>query len=137
MEHVTSKFDPKVFYRHYNAHDFASLEAYVLPDIRVNGEVWGLARYQHRLEAVVAAFLDYQWHLDSLLADGDWLGGSVHRPGDTFGTTPRRYLDRSAGHDARVRVLPLRREQDRGGMDARRQPLYLFIVAHQQRPFSR
>lgn len=65
MEHVTSKFDSKAFYRRYNAHDFASLEA------------------------VVAAFLNYQWHLDSLLADGDWLGGSVHRPEDTFGTIPR------------------------------------------------
>lgn len=89
MEHITSKFDPKAFYRRYNAccnaHDLASLEAHVLPDIRVNGDVWGLARYQQGLEAVVAALPDYQWHLDGLLADGDWLAARFTDRGTHWG----------------------------------------------------
>lgn len=97
MELVTSDFDPKAFSRRSNAccnaHDVASLDAFVLPDIRVNGEFWGLARYQHGLEAVVMAFPDYQWHLDDLLADGDWLAARftdrrTHLEGD--GTLPNR-----------------------------------------------
>ena len=89
MEHANSTSDPKAFYRRYNAccnaHDFAGLGEFVAPDVRVNGEVWGLARYQQGLEAVITAFPDYRWHLDGLLADGDWLAARFTDQGTHLG----------------------------------------------------
>ena len=69
--------DNKALYRRYNArcnaHDFGSLGEFFAEDVVVNGEPQGLAGYREGLAAVAAAFPDYRWRLDHLLAEGDWL----------------------------------------------------------------
>ena len=65
------------WYRQYNElcnqHRFDQLGQYVHQDVRVNGEVQGLADYVAGLKAVVVAFPDYRWDLQHLLVDGDWI----------------------------------------------------------------
>jgi predicted ester cyclase len=65
------------WYRQYNElcnqHRFGELVDYVHSDVRVNGEVQGLADYVAGLEAVVTAFPDYRWELQHLLVDGGWI----------------------------------------------------------------
>ena len=82
--------DNKAFYRHYNArcntHDFESLGEFVAEDVVVNGEPVGLAGYREGLAAVVAAFPNYQWRIDHLIAEGDWLAARFADSGTHRGT---------------------------------------------------
>ena len=81
------------FYRRYNAacndHRFDRLGEFVAEDVRVNGEVQGLAGYVAGLREVVGAFPDYRWDVRHLLVDGDWVAAhfvdtGTHR-GPAFG----------------------------------------------------
>jgi aspartyl-tRNA synthetase len=67
----------KAMYRRYNdrcnAHDFHTLGEFVAEDVRVNGQSQGLERYIQGLSDVVAAFPDYHWRLDQLLAEEEWI----------------------------------------------------------------
>jgi predicted ester cyclase len=78
------------FYRRYNStcneHRFDRLNAFVVDDVQVNGEVQGLASYVNGLEEVVRAFPDYQWELRHLLVDGDWLSAHLIDTGTHRGT---------------------------------------------------
>jgi steroid delta-isomerase-like uncharacterized protein len=80
----------KALYRRYNAlcnaHDFDSLGEFVAEDVVVNGEPQGLAGYREGLAAVATAFPDYQWRLEHLLAEGDWLAAHFADSGTHCGT---------------------------------------------------
>lgn len=69
--------ETKRFYRRYlaclNAHDVDLLGELVAEDVVVNGSPRGLAGYQDGLRRVIAAFPDYHWQLQHLLAEDDWL----------------------------------------------------------------
>jgi predicted ester cyclase len=71
--------DLLVFYRRYlqrcNEHRFHELGEFVADD--VNGPTEGLSRYIAGLCAVVEAFPDYQWELQRLLVDGQWLAARL------------------------------------------------------------
>lgn len=64
-------------YRRYlscvNAHAFEHLGTFVAPDVRVNGEACGLVAYECGLAHVIHAFPDYNWHLDQMIVQGNWL----------------------------------------------------------------
>jgi steroid delta-isomerase-like uncharacterized protein len=82
--------DNKALYRRYNAccnaHDFESLGEFVAEDVVVNGEPVGLAGYREGLAAVVAAFPNYQWRINHLIAEGDWLATHFADSGTHRGT---------------------------------------------------
>jgi predicted ester cyclase len=78
------------FYRRYNAlcnaHDFDRVGEFVAPDVRIDGEPRGLARYADALREVVRAFPDYRWDLRHLLVDGDWIAAHFLDTGTHGGT---------------------------------------------------
>jgi predicted ester cyclase len=51
----------------------------------VNGPTEGLSRYIAGLRAVVEAFADYQWELQRLLVDGQWLAARLYGIGTHTG----------------------------------------------------
>ena len=75
------------FYRRYlqrcNEHRFDELGEFVAED--VNGPMEGLSRYVAGLHAVVEAFPDYQWELQRLLVDGEWLAARLYETGTHTG----------------------------------------------------
>jgi predicted ester cyclase len=77
-----------VFYRRYlkrcNERRFDELGEFVADD--VNGPTEGLIRYVAGLRAVVEAFPDYQWELQRLLVDGQWLAARLYGTGTNTGT---------------------------------------------------
>jgi predicted ester cyclase len=80
--------DLLVFYRRYlkrcNEHRFDELGEFVAED--VNGPREGLIRYVAGLRAVVEAFPDYQWELQRLLIDGQWLAARLYGTGTHTGS---------------------------------------------------
>lgn len=80
----------RAIYRRYldrcNAHDVGSLGEFVTDDVRVNGQAQGLEVYVQGLAGVVAAFPDYHWRLDQLLAEGEWLAARFTDSGTHRGT---------------------------------------------------
>jgi len=69
-----------------NAHDFDGLGEFVTEDVRANEESLGLERYIQGLADVAAAFPDYHWRLDHLLAEGDWICARFTDSGTHRGT---------------------------------------------------
>ena len=71
--------DLLAFYGRYlqrcNEHRFDELGEFVADD--VNGPTEGLGRYIAGLHAVVDAFPDYQWELQHLLVDDQWLDRGI------------------------------------------------------------
>jgi predicted ester cyclase len=71
--------DLLAFYGRYlqrcNEHRFDELGEFVADD--VNGPTEGLGRYIAGLHAVVDAFPDYQWELQHLLVDDQWLAARL------------------------------------------------------------
>jgi predicted ester cyclase len=80
--------DLLVFYRRYlkrcNEHRFDELGEFVAED--GNGPREGLIRYVAGLRAVVEAFPDYQWELQRLLIDGQWLAARLYGTGTHTGS---------------------------------------------------
>jgi predicted ester cyclase len=77
----------QVFYGRYlkrcNEHRFDELGEFVADD--VNGPTQGLSRYIAGLHAVVEAFPDYQWDLQRVLVDGQWLAARLYGTGTHTG----------------------------------------------------
>ncbi|MEJ7838798.1 MAG: ester cyclase [Thermomicrobiales bacterium] len=73
-----------------SAHEFGTLGEFVAADVRVNGEACGLEKYIEGLSDIAAAFPNFHWRIEQLLAEGDWLAArftdtGTHRiepPGD-------------------------------------------------------
>jgi predicted ester cyclase len=67
----------KAWYHRYNelcnAHRFDELDAFVAPDVVVNGEQQGFDGYVAGLRAVVDAFPDYRWDLRHLVVEPPWI----------------------------------------------------------------
>jgi predicted ester cyclase len=67
------------FYTRYlmlcNEHRFDELGEFVAD--HVNGPTEGLSRYIAGLQAVSQAFADYQWDLQQLLVDDQWLAARL------------------------------------------------------------
>jgi predicted ester cyclase len=86
MEHTRE--DLQVLYDRYlqacNEHRFDELDEFVSE--HVNGAAEGLGRYVAGLQAVVAAFPDYQWQLHRLLVDDVWLAALLTGTGTHTGT---------------------------------------------------
>ncbi len=76
-----------VFYDRYlqrcNEHRFDELGEFVADE--VNGPEEGLKNYVDGLHAVVEGFPDYQWDLQRLLIDGDWLAARLYGTGTHTG----------------------------------------------------
>ena len=76
-----------VFYDRYlqrcNEHRFDELGEFVADE--VNGSEKGLKNYVAGLHAVVEGFPDYQWDLQRLLIDGDWLAARLYGTGTHTG----------------------------------------------------
>ena len=79
--------DLLAFYRRYlkrcNEHRFDELGEFVADD--VNGPTEGLRRYSDGLRAVVEAFPDYQWELQRLLVDDQWMAARLYGTGTQTG----------------------------------------------------
>jgi predicted ester cyclase len=79
--------DLLVFYGRYlkrcNEHRFDELGEFVADD--VSGTTEGLSRYITGLRAVVEAFPDYQWELQRLLVDDQWLAARLYGTGTHTG----------------------------------------------------
>ena len=62
-------------YRHYldrcNEHCFGELDAFVAPDVHVNGVRVGIHEYGAGLAGVVELFPDFRWTLEELVVEGD------------------------------------------------------------------
>ena len=75
------------FYDRYlqrcNEHRFDELGEFVADD--VNGGAEGLNSYIAGLRAVVQGFPDYQWDLQRLLIDGQWLAARLYGAGTHAG----------------------------------------------------
>jgi predicted ester cyclase len=76
------------FYARYlmrcNEHRFDELGEFVADD--VNGPTGGLSRYIAGLRAVSQGFADYQWDLQQLLVDNQWLAARLYGSGTHTGT---------------------------------------------------
>jgi predicted ester cyclase len=76
------------FYARYltrcNEHRFDELGEFVADD--VNGPTEGLSRYIAGLRAVSQGFADYQWDLQQLLVDNQWLAARLYGSGTHTGT---------------------------------------------------
>ena len=76
------------FYRRYldrcNEHRLDELGEFVADE--VNGPREGLSRYIAGLRAVIEAFPDYQWDLQRVLADGQWLAARLYGTGTHTGS---------------------------------------------------
>lgn len=85
---MESEADLQTFYRRYlqrcNEHRFDELGEFVDDD--VNGPSEGLSRYVAGLRAVVEAFPDYQWDLQRLLVDDQWLAARLNGSGTHAGS---------------------------------------------------
>jgi predicted ester cyclase len=106
--------DLLVFYSRYlkrcNEHRFDELGEFVADD--VNGPTKGLSRYIAGLRAVIEAFPDYQWELQHLLVDGQWLAARLYGTGTHTG--PFRGIA-ATGRVIRTQELVIysnRRQQD-------------------------
>jgi len=108
--------DLLVFYRRYlqrcNEHRFDELGEFVADD--VNGPTEGLSRYIAGLHAVVEAFPDYQWELQRLLVDGQWLAARLYGTGTH--TRPFRGIA-ATGRVIRTQELVIYRTVDRKIVD--------------------
>jgi predicted ester cyclase len=75
------------FYDRYlqrcNEHRFDELGEFVADD--VNGPAEGLSCYVAGLHAIVEGFPDYQWDLQRLLIDGQWLAARLYGAGTHTG----------------------------------------------------
>jgi len=80
----------RAWYRRYNelcnAHRFEELDAFVAPDVVVNGQPQGLGGYVAGLQAVVEAFPDYRWDLRHLVVEGPWIAAHFVDTGTHRGT---------------------------------------------------
>jgi predicted ester cyclase len=79
--------DLLALYRRYlkrcNEHRFDELGEFVADN--VNGPTEGLRRYSDGLRAVVEAFPDYQWELQRLLVDDQWMAARLYGSGTHTG----------------------------------------------------
>jgi predicted ester cyclase len=73
--------DNKALYRRYiercNSHDFGTLGEFVATDVRVNGEPYGLDRYQAEVASIVDTFPDYHWEIELLIGEGEYLAARL------------------------------------------------------------
>jgi predicted ester cyclase len=67
-----------------NEHRFDELGEFVADDVNGPGE--GLSRYIAGLRAVTEAFADYNWDLQRLLVDDQWLASRLSGTGTHTGT---------------------------------------------------
>jgi predicted ester cyclase len=106
--------DLLAFYRRYlkrcNEHRFDELGEFVADD--VNGPTEGLSRYIAGLRAVVEAFPDYQWELQRLVIDDQWLAARLYGTGTPHRPLPRNSSDRAGHPHAGACDLSNRRRQD-------------------------
>lgn len=59
-----------------NERRWDDLGKHLATDLRVNGQMRSRARYVSDVQATIAVFPNYQWHLVRALCEGDWL--AVH-----------------------------------------------------------